>query len=376
MLGTNTRPLASSILSPRFPKFHSDGIPRPNLQALGFVPSSGHGLRCKLETQSGKNQGMIAIQLLGGGILLLAGGEIMVKGAVAVASRLGISKMLIGLTLVGFGTSTPELVASVNAALKGSPGLAIGNIVGSNIANVFLILAVAALILPVRTDPRAFQRDGTMMLGSAILFASFCLAGEIGRLAAVVFLAALVFYTIFSYIVDKRSQDLTAQLHAAEADRALEKPPSMARGWLFFLAGLGGVLWGAELLVNGAITLARSAGVSETLIGLTLVAVGTSLPELVTSVMAAVRGHSDVAAGNIIGSNIFNVMGIAGVTALVKPIAVPVEIIRFDLWVMLGATVLMILFASTGWRINRREALTFLFAYVAYILSQFFFFFA
>ena len=304
-------------------------------------------------------------------MLLLGGGEIMVKGAVAAASRLGVSKMLIGLTLVGFGTSTPELVACVNAALKGSPGLAIGNVVGSNIANVLLILAIAALILPVATDPRAFRRDGTVLIGSAVLFVGVCLFGEIGRFTGVLFLAGLAAYTIFSYVMDKRTKDEAAQLHQAEAEHSVKAGLSFPRGLVFFVTGLAGVLWGADLLVNGATALARSAGLSETLIGLTLVAVGTSLPELVTSVMAAVRGHSDVAAGNIIGSNIFNVLGIAGVTALVKPIEVPAEILRFDLWVMLAASVLLIIFATTGFRIDRREAVIFLLGYASYLAIHF-----
>lgn len=313
---------------------------------------------------------MLWFQLIGGGILLLAGGEVLVRGSVAVASRLGVSKMLIGLTLVGFGTSTPELVASLNAALAGSPGIAIGNVVGSNIANVLLILGVAALILPLKANPEAFRRDRWVLLFTAALLLAFSLAGTIGRLAGGLFVLLLAGYTAFSYLSDRRKGDAAAQLHESEAEQALPPHPNITVGLVQAIGGIAAVIFGADLLVDGAISVARAAGISEALIGLTLVAVGTSLPELITSIMASIRRHGDVAFGNIVGSNIFNILGIAGVTALVRPIAVPVEIIRFDIWVMLAVTLLLIFFAVSRWRIERWEAVIFLMLYLVYLFIQ------
>jgi cation:H+ antiporter len=311
---------------------------------------------------------MIYVQLIGGGILLLAGGEFLVKGSVAVATRLGVSKLLIGLILVGLGTSSPELVACVNAAWVGAPEIAIGNVVGSNIANVLLILAVTALILPIHIDPAALRRDGPVLLASALLFTGLCWSGGIGRWAGSGFILILAVYLIWSYRLDRKRQDAAARFHEAGADQIRATGLSMRRGLVYFLGGLIGVLWGADLFVNGAITIARAAGLSEALIGLTLVAFGTSLPELVTCGMGAIRGHSDVAMGNILGSSIFNTLGIIGATALVEPLGVPVQFLQFDLWVMLAVTLLLIAFAFSGWKIERWEGGLFLAGYVGYLL--------
>lgn len=311
---------------------------------------------------------------LGAGLLLLViGGEALVKGAVAVAKRLGISPFLIGLTLVGFGTSTPELVASLQAALIGSPGIAIGNIVGSNIANVLLILGLSAIILPLATTKAAFRRDGTALIGASLAFVAVVLLGTIDRWAGLVFLGLLAGYTVYSYRTERRTHDAAALVHEAEAAEVEETPPrglGPPTGAAMAVAGIAAVVLGADLLVGAAIAIAEAAGVSETVIGLTLVAVGTSLPELVTSVMAAMRGHGDVAFGNVIGSNIFNVLGIAGLTAVVIPIPVPPDIARLDVWVMLAAALLLVLFAATGWRIVRWEGVAFLATYAAYLAVQ------
>lgn len=318
---------------------------------------------------------MLTIQLLAGFILLLGGGEALVKGAVGVAGRLGVSPMLIGFLLVGFGTSTPELVASLNAALAGAPGIAVGNVIGSNIANILLILGVAGLILPMAVNRDAFLRDGSMLVVATVLFVGAALFGEIGVPAALVFLAVLAAYSIYSFRTDRKEVSAAAaQMHAAEADDVDLTPPVHPNLWLSLLLAVGGiaaVIWGADLLVDGAIVLARSMGMSETLIGLTLVAVGTSLPELVTSVMAAIRKHADVAVGNVIGSNVFNLLGIMGVTALVKPIPVPPEVLRLDLWVMSGVTALLLVFAVTGWRLARWEAGVLLALYGVYMAVLF-----
>jgi cation:H+ antiporter len=316
---------------------------------------------------------MTVLSLIGGLVLLMAGGEALVKGSVAVAVRLGVSPLLIGLTLVGFGTSTPELVASLQAALRGSPGIAIGNIVGSNIANTFLILGLSAAILPIATSRQAFRRDGTTLVLASLVFAAVVLLGEVTRLAGLVFLSLLAAYTIHTYRTERRTHDAGAVVHEAETAEVEETPPrglSLGPAAVLAAAGIAAVVFGADLLVGAAITVAAAADLSETVIGLTLVAVGTSLPELITSVMAAVRRHADVAFGNVIGSNIFNILGIAGVTATVSPIPVPAEIVRLDVWVMLGATLLLVLVTMTGWRISRSEGWAFLAVYGAYIAVQ------
>jgi cation:H+ antiporter len=251
---------------------------------------------------------MTYIFIAAGFVLLLAGGEYLVRGSVSVARRLGISPMIIGLTLVGFGTSTPELVASVNAALKGAPALAIGNVVGSNIANILLVLGISALMLPIATHREAFRRDGPALVGATALLVVAILSGMITALMGIVGIATLIGFTVFTYWSDRNTLDEAAVMHGLEAEEADMPGTSLWTALGIAIGGMAGVLIGAELLVRGAIDVAREFGLSEAVIGLTLVAVGTSLPELVTSVMAAWRKHADVAFGNIIGSCIFNIL--------------------------------------------------------------------
>ncbi len=314
----------------------------------------------------GSLQLVVLAQLVGGLVLLVAGGDGFVRGSVAVAKRLGLSPLLIGLTLVGFGTSTPELLTSVQAALAGSPAIAVGNVVGSNTANILLILGLAALIQPLRTSPAAFRRDGSMVLVAALACVGLALWGEIGRVAGLALIAGLLAYVLHTYRQERRSHDAAAVMHAAEADVA-RGPRRLWLAVLLTAAGLGATLAGAQLLVEGAIATAAALGVSEAVIGLTVVAVGTSLPELVVSLTAAIRREADVAFGNIVGSNIYNVLGILGVTALVRPLAVPAEIAAFDVWVMLAATLALLAFAVTGWRVNRVEGGLLVAAYAGYV---------
>jgi len=313
---------------------------------------------------------MTWIGLAAGLALLLGGGEALVRGSVAIATRLGVSPLLIGLTLVGFGTSTPELVASLEAALIGAPGIAVGNIVGSNIANVLLILGLSALILPLATTRQAFRRDGAVLVGASLALLAVVLGGALGRWTGVGFLLLLAGYTIYTFLTERRTRDAAAAMHAAEASEVAPREMSLLVGLACTLGGIAAVVIGASLLVHAALAIAGRLGLSEAVIGLTLVAVGTSLPELVTSAMAALRRHGDVAFGNIVGSNIFNILGIGGATALVSPIAVPAEIVRFDIWVMLAAAFLLVAFATTGWRVSRTEGALFLIAYAAYLLVQ------
>jgi cation:H+ antiporter len=307
-------------------------------------------------------------------LLLVGGGEALVRGSVAVAERLGVSPMLIGLTLVGFGTSTPELVTSLQAALVGAPGVAIGNIVGSNIANTLLIMGISAVILPMATTKAAFRRDGPVLIAASVLMMVVVLAGFLDRWMGAVFLVLLAAYTAYTAVTERRKPDSpAAMVHAVEAEDVSSLPPrgmGLGLGAVFTVVGIVLVIVGADQLVEAALVIARAAGMSEAVIGLTLVAVGTSLPELVTSVMAAIRRHADVAFGNVVGSNIFNILGIAGITAVVSPIPVPPEIIRFDIWVMLATALLLVGFAVTGWRVNRWEGVVFLIGYAAYIAVQ------
>lgn len=307
------------------------------------------------------------IALFAGLALLLGGGEALVRGAVALATRLGVSKLIIGLTLVGFGTSTPELVASLQAALAGSPGVAVGNVVGSNIANILLILGLSVVILPVATQGDAFRRDGSVLVAATLFLLVAALWGGVGRIAGATFLGCLLAYTVATYLSERRQPASPTWTDAAATPDGGSTGPSLSAALALAVGGIAGVVIGAGLLVDAAIVIARGAGLSETVIGLTLVAVGTSLPELVTGVMAALRRQGDVVFGNIVGSNIFNILGIVGVTSLVTPLKVPAQIRGVDIWVMVAATLLLVVFAVTGRRLSRREGIVFLLAYVAYI---------
>ncbi|GHG14656.1 MULTISPECIES: calcium/sodium antiporter [Paracoccus] len=323
----------------------------------------------------------IALQLVGGLILLMLGGEMLVRGAVQVANRLGVSPLVIGLTLVGFGTSTPELVTSVQAALSGSPGIAYGNIVGSNIANILLILGIAAIITPIAVSSNALKRDSTIMVLVTVVFAIVAALVPMGLLAGLVFVLALAGYIFAAFwqerglaagaLDDAHGAAFDKSLALQEADPALKAPSEIGRSAflsiLIAIAGLALVVLGGNFLVSGAVGLARSFSISETIIGLTIVAIGTSMPELVTSVMAALRKQTEVAFGNVVGSNIYNILGIGGFTALISPTNVPSEIVRFDNLIMIGASLVLVAFAFTGRRISRREGAVLVAGYAAYV---------
>ncbi len=307
-------------------------------------------------------------EIIGGLVVLTIGAEFLIRGSTALARRFGVSDLLIGLTLVGFGTSTPELVSSVQAALMGSPGVAVGNVVGSNIANILLILGLSAVIAPIAVEPKAFQRDGFVLLAATLMAIGVSMTGEFGRIAGGLFLATIALYIGYAYLTERRAPaSPEAMLHAAEAAALPGGPKSPLLDIVLAIIGLALLIVGAKFLVSGAINIAASIGVSETIIGLTIVAIGTSLPELVTSVMAALRGKSALALGNVVGSNIYNLFGILGVTALIKPVAAPAEIVAFDNWVMLGATLLLIFFAVSKNKVSRLEGGALAAGYAAYI---------
>lgn len=306
------------------------------------------------------------MEILLGLVLLLIGGEMLVRGAVASAKSLGVSPLLIGLTLVGFGTSTPELVTSVTAALNNSPGIAVGNVVGSNTANILLILGLAAMIYPLAIDPKGFRRDAIMVVVAALACLAVVMYGFMYRWMGFIFIAALFAYVIYVYRQEKKAPDEAAIVAEHRAEDAPKGPGSMAASIAMAVAGIAITIVGARYLVDGSIMLAKGFGVSDTIIGLTIVAVGTSMPEFVTSVMAALRKHSDVAYGNIIGSNIYNVLFILGTTSVISPITMPSQIAAFDIWVMLAATALLVFFARSGFKLQRWEGAAFVLAYIGY----------
>ncbi|OBV10094.1 calcium/sodium antiporter [Erythrobacter dokdonensis] len=309
-----------------------------------------------------------SILLVAGGLVLLAlGGELLVRGAVGMAARIGISPLLAGLTIVGFGTSMPELATSVQAALEGAPGIAVGNVVGSNIANMLLILGVAGLVAPIAVNPASFKRDALAMGGATLLATGAVMLGVIGLVPGLVLAAALAGYIWWAYKSESAAHDDEARRHEAEAEDRPVPPdtgPVVLGGMI--LAGLAAAIFGARLLVDGAVVLAAAAGVSQSVIGLTVVAIGTSLPELIACVVAVFRKHGDVALGNVVGSNIYNLCGILGVTATIHPIAVPAEIARIDIWVLAGVTMLLIVQLRSGWKLSRLEAALLLVLYAAY----------
>lgn len=309
--------------------------------------------------------------IIAGFALLLFGGESVVRGSVALAQRLGVSPLIVGLTIVGFGTSLPEMVVSVNAALVGSPGLAVGNVVGSNIANILLILGVAAIIGPIAVHPAAVKRDLLGMSLVTLIYVGLGMSGQIVFWQGALMLIALMSYIGFTVWHDNKTNDEAAEMHRDEAAEMGTIPLRTVSIAGIIVIGLFAVVVGAEWLVTGATTLATEFGVPEEVIGLTVVAIGTSLPELATAVVAAYRGHSDVCVGNVLGSNLFNLFGITGVTALFAPLPFSDKIVSFDLWVLLAATALIIPFMLSGRRISRLEGSILIVLYVGFVASQF-----
>jgi len=305
------------------------------------------------------------IWALGGlGLLLLfAGGEVLVRGASALALKLGLSPLVVGLTVVAFGTSMPELVVSVDAALAGVPDIAVGNVVGSNIANITLILGLAMLVGPAAVKARTVRVDAPLVVASVLLLVVMLWDGVVGRVEGAGLVAGLVVFTGVTLTQGRRES-------AEVREEFAEGIPTTGLGTLaslaLVLAGLGALVAGGGLFLDTAVAFARAVGMSEAVIGLTVVAVGTSLPELVTSVVAAVRGQGDIAVGNVLGSNLFNVLGILGVTALILPLE-PGGITAPTLGVLVATSVAVAVAASTARRVTRIEGAALLLAYAVYV---------
>ncbi|MCB1481523.1 MAG: calcium/sodium antiporter [Rhodobiaceae bacterium] len=298
--------------------------------------------------------------------LLMVAGDLLVRGAVGIADHLNIPPLVIGLTVVAFGTSAPELVVCINAALDGSPAIAVGNVIGSNIANVLLVLGVPALIAPTVTDQQDALRNTLYMIGATLVFFALCLTGALARWQGMLLFSLLILFLWESVRCSRNGSDLRDEIEQLEGPAK-----NMTIAVLFAVGGLVGLPLAAEMMVSSAQTIARSWGISEAAIGLTVVALGTSLPELAATVMAAIRREGAIAIGNVIGSNIFNLLGIMGVTSLIAPLSVPPEVMRFDIWIMLISAVVVLAFVGGKWRINAPAGLALTVAYVIYCWSVF-----
>jgi len=303
-------------------------------------------------------------------VLLFVGGEGLVRGSVAIAERMGISKLLIGLVIVGFGTSTPELLVSVNAALDGAPEIALGNVVGSNIANILLIAGMAAVIVPIAGWQRTAVREALVATLVALVAVALVQGAVITRVEGVAMLVVLVGYLLASYWLERR--DRQAQAFQREAQEFEDIP--LPQPWLapiLALAGIAALVFGADLLVEGAVNIARDFGVPDAVIGLSLVAVGTSLPELATAIVAAIRRQSDVVLGNVIGSNIFNILAILGITVVIQPIEVDARFREIDTPVMLVASLILLALLFATKTIGRFWGALMLVAYAVYMVFLF-----
>ena len=299
-----------------------------------------------------------------GFILLGVSGEALLRGAVTTANRLKIPPLLIGLTVIAFGTSIPELTVSLNAARSGNPDIAVGNVVGSNIANILLVLGAMAVFRSFTIDAGTLNRDGRVMLGVSLLMVLMALNGVISQWMGFALLSILGVFTLLLYRGARHESDVN-ETAASVDENLLEGGLPMAV--LFLTAGLAGVLWGSDLMVDGAVGLAQQAGISQAVIALSIVAIGTSLPELFISLFASLRGQTGLAIGNIIGSNISNILLILGVVASLGPLNVSPEIGNRDVWVMLGVAILGLVLMRSSRRMSRMEGLFSLFLYALYV---------
>jgi len=316
---------------------------------------------------------LFSLMVLGGIVVLLTGGDILVRGATALASKAGVPPLLVGLTIVAFGTSAPEMVVSAAAAVEGAPGLAIGNIVGSNIANVLLVLGLPALLAPIASTATGVKRNAFIALGFTALFIALCLDGALSLMDGAILAAGIVGYVSFLALTAKAHADdpMIAELTDIEhMDGLPAKAPMVA---LFLLGGLVMLPIGAQLIVDGGVGIAALFNVPDAVIGLTILAFGTSLPELATALVAALRKQADVAIGNVVGSNIFNISAVGGITGLAasfatgQPAPVSDQFIQLDFWVMTAAALAILAFALFRRPIGRVSGLVMTLAYVSYI---------
>lgn len=308
---------------------------------------------------------LASISIIVGLLFLTFGADRLVLGSSAIALKLGVSPLLIGITIVAFGTSAPELIVSINAALSGNGGISVGNVVGSNIANIGLILGIASLITPMTVHVSLIRRDIPIMIGISLISGWFIFGEEVSRAEGAFLVAGLLLFIGLSIYWAKRE---TPSAQVAEFEEPLKNAHIATwLAWVYVAIGLGLLAGGSELLVGGAVYIAEVFGMSQTLIGLTIVAIGTSLPELATSVTAAFKGESDIAVGNVVGSNIFNALGILGIAAVIRPLPTA-TFSMVDVGVMLGFAILMLPMARNNMRILRWEGAILLTGYAAYMV--------
>ena len=305
----------------------------------------------------------IILYLVGGLIMLFIGAEGLIRGSSNLAIKIGITPLVVGLTVVAFGTSTPELVVSLKAALLGNSSISLGNVVGSNIANIALILGVAALIRPLDVHAKVIMREIPIMIGISILLLLLLIDGELGFFDGLVFVIGLVVYLVVNVLIARKEKNPEID---SEFSEGLKSKLGVSVSIVLMIAGLGLLILGANLFVQSAVAIAKIFNVSDAIIGLTIVAIGTSLPELITSIVAAYKKEADIAIGNVVGSNIFNILGILGITALIIPIS-SVGISYVDLGVMLFTAIILFPLSRTGFSISRFEGALLLTGYGGYI---------
>lgn len=305
---------------------------------------------------------LFILLLLAGILLLYGGGELLIRGAASAAERLGVSPLFSGLVIAGFGTSSPELVVSLQAALQGNSDIAVGNVVGSSITNILLIIGLSAMVSPLKVSLKTLKRDGTTMLGAVILFLFLAADGSIGLADGLILIACLTGYLVYTYR-DERLKEGEGSL--SNTSNSSVKPLYLI--FVQIISGLILLIIGSDLLIKGSIGIAQQLNLSDALIGLTIVALGTSTPELTVSVMAAWKGKTDIAMGNIVGSNIYNILGILGVTSLFSVLTLAPRMMIFDQWILVAVTLLFVIFMATRNRVTRPEGVIFFAGYVAYI---------
>lgn len=317
---------------------------------------------------------MTTILFVAGLGLLVVGAEALVRGASKLAAVIGISPLVIGLTVVAFGTSAPEMAVSIASALEGQADIAVGNVIGSNIFNVLFILGVSALIAPLVVSRQLIRFDVPIMIGVSVVAVLMGLDGVVSRIEGVLLFAGIVAYTIFLIRQSRKESNTKAKAAIASDEFAKEytakpgEPKNLVKNISFILVGLAMLVLGSQWLVAGATSLARWLGIDEVVIGLTIIAAGTSLPEVATSVMASIKGERDIAVGNVVGSNIFNILAVLGLSSVVAPTGLPVAptIAAFDMPVMIAVAIACLPIFFTGFQIARWEGLVFLGYYVGY----------
>ncbi len=302
-------------------------------------------------------------------VALVVGGELLVRGASRIALFWGVSPMVIGLTVVAFGTSAPEAAVSVFSALRGQTDIALGNVIGSNIINVLVVLGLSALIVPLVVNQKVVRFEVPLGVAVTLLLVGMAWDGTISRLDGSILFFCIVAYVVWAIRKSRSESDEVQKVYARQFETLAQKSGHVAKQVLVIAGGVGLLVLGSKFLVDGASSIARHFGISDLVIGLTIVAAGTSLPEVATSIVAGVKGERDIAVGNAVGSNLFNILFVLGLSGIVSPNGLPVhpEVLRFDLWVMLGVSVLMLPVFFSGYRVARWEGGVFVLFYGLYI---------